>query len=100
MIFYLRKITCLSIVFASCSLLFSQNVQVQQLDSLFDYLESKQQSIGAVSVFHHGQEIYARNFGQAHLPITVREQKALYHIGSVTKVFTSVLIWKLIEQNK
>jgi D-alanyl-D-alanine carboxypeptidase len=53
-----------------------------------------------LSVFKNGKEVYAKNFGQKNIPGLTYDQNTRYQVGSITKMITAVLIFKLIEENK
>ncbi|MNU20759.1 putative penicillin-binding protein PbpX [compost metagenome] len=87
-------IVSLSLVLCS----FTASAQkLHKLDHYIDHIESYNQGIGAISVFKDGRQLYQRRFGQAALPNSKWNKHTQYQIGSVTKVYTAVLIWKLIE---
>lgn len=71
------------------------------VDSLFDQIEQFDRGFGAVSVFNHGEEVYSRFYGfssvEKHTP---NDSSTLFRIGSVSKTFTAVIIFKLIEEGK
>lgn len=79
----------------------AQDYNTKKLDSLFDLLESKNQFMGSVAISHDGKEIYARAIGYAD---KASNQKATpetkYRIGSITKMFTSVLLLQAKEEGK
>jgi D-alanyl-D-alanine carboxypeptidase len=71
------------------------------IDKYLDYLEAENQIIGAVSIAKEGKEVYGRNFGQGNLTNqTIDATELVYQIGSITKLFTAVLIGQLVEKNK
>ncbi|WP_334126721.1 serine hydrolase domain-containing protein [Empedobacter brevis] len=84
----------------TCIFLFSnfylnaQNIQPEKMNDYIDYIEKNNMGIGCISIFKNGNETYTRNFGNNH------HQTIIYHVGSITKLFTATLIFKLIEQNK
>jgi len=71
--------------------------KLHKLDHYIDHIESYNQCIGTISVFKDGRQVYQRRFGQAALPNSKWNKHTQYQIGSITKVYTAVLIWKLIE---
>jgi len=78
----------------------AQYINTKSLDRFINHIETYNQSVGAISVFKNGKEVYQRNFGQPATPDQVWDQHTKYQVGSITKVFTAVLIWKLIEEGK
>jgi D-alanyl-D-alanine carboxypeptidase len=71
------------------------------IDKYLDYLEAENQIIGAISIAREGKEVYGRNFGQQNLTDkTIDANELVYQIGSITKLFTAVLIGQLVEKNK
>jgi CubicO group peptidase (beta-lactamase class C family) len=73
---------------------YGQNIDRPKMDSLFDRLEGKNLAIGGIAVSQNGKLIYQRSFG--------KDQSATtgYRIGSITKMFTAVLIYQLIDEKK
>ncbi|WP_222167225.1 serine hydrolase domain-containing protein [Edaphocola aurantiacus] len=71
--------------------------KLHKLDRYIDHIESFNQGVGAISVFKDGKQLYQRRFGQSALPHSKWNKHTQYQIGSITKVYTAVLIWKLIE---
>lgn len=75
--------------------------KIQKLDAYFDLLEENHKMMGAFSFSSHGEIIYERYLGLA----DVESGKAInknskFRIGSISKTFTSVLIYQLIEDGK
>ncbi len=80
--------------------LFAQNINSEKLDTYFNSIENKNLGIGSLSIFKNGKEVYTKHFGQKNLPGLIYNQSTKYQVGSVTKMITAVLIFKLIEDNK
>ncbi|WP_038008375.1 serine hydrolase domain-containing protein [Terrimonas ferruginea] len=92
-------------ILLALALLFSfivtaQNIDPKKLDQFIDHIEANNQGIGEISIFQKGKEVYKRSFGQKAVPGLKWNTHTKYQFGSVTKVFTATLIWKLIEQGK
>jgi CubicO group peptidase (beta-lactamase class C family) len=77
--------------------------QVKALDSLFNMLEQNGKMMGGISVFSNGHEIYHRLLGYRNITEiekTKPDNTTQYRIGSLSKIFTAVLIMQLTEEGK
>jgi CubicO group peptidase (beta-lactamase class C family) len=86
-----------------CSSSYSQILNVRKLDSLFDQLENRGLANGSIAIAINGKTMYQRVIGFA----MVEDGKKIipnvntkYRIGSITKEFTAVMIFQLIEAGK
>ena len=73
------------------------------MDSLFAILAEKNKAMGTVAILKNGQLIYNNSIGYAAIdPIEkiAATAKTKYRIGSITKMFTAVIIFQLIEEKK
>lgn len=95
----LRLITTVTAFLFSLAV-FAQNIDVQKIDSFVSHIENSNRGIGSVSIFKDGKEIYNRSFGQSKLENVQYNAETKYQIGSITKMITATLIFKLIESNK
>src|SRR5579883_2130902 len=74
-----------------------------KMDSLLTVLESNNKMMGSVAISKNGQILYAKAFGfygtknNQQLHSTPETE---YRIGSISKMFTAVMIFQLIEENK
>lgn len=78
----------------------AQNLHLDQVDQYVSLLESNNRAIGSLAISKNGKEIYNRDFGQAAIPELVPDQQTKYQIGSITKTYTAVLIFQLVEKGK
>lgn len=78
---------------------FAQNINTAKLDSFFNVLSAKNKIMGSFAIAKNGEIVYKRSVGYSndHVPAS---ENTLYHIGSVTKMFTATMIFQLIEQGK
>lgn len=71
------------------------------MDSLFDVLSSNNKLMGSVTIAKGNDIVYQKSIGFADV---FQKQKAnketQYRIGSISKVFTAVMIFQLIEEGK
>lgn len=76
----------------------AQSFEQAKMDRLFDQLEKYHQGMGSLSLSQGGEVVYQRAIGYADL---ATEQTATpetrYCIGSISKVFTAVLVLKATE---
>ena len=83
------------------SSLWSQEFDTVKLDQYFDLLEENNKFMGSVAVSQAGELIYTRSVGYCNV---TSESKATvasrYRIGSITKTFTAVLVFKAISAGK
>lgn len=70
----------------------AQSVAQRNLDSLLNILDSKEMIKGSIAVSINGKQLSNRAFGAS--------TQTLFRIGSITKLFTSVLIFKLVEEKQ
>ncbi|MBL7918380.1 MAG: beta-lactamase family protein [Bacteroidia bacterium] len=81
----------------------AQILNKAKLDSFFIALDKKNMTMGSVAISKNGKLIYSKAFGSAVItkdkviPNTVSTK---FRVGSVTKMFTAVLIFQLIDENK
>ena len=80
-----------------------QTFNKAKMDSLFTILEEKNKAMGTISITKDGKLVYQRSIGYA----SINEQEKIkasaatkYRIGSITKTFTAVIIFQLIEEKK
>lgn len=70
----------------------------QKLDAYFDLLDKYHKLMGSVSIAQQGKVIYQRQLGYADQAAGLKTgPETRFRIGSISKVFTSVLIFQLIE---
>lgn len=80
---------------------FAQQLNTAKLDSLFSILEAKDKFMGSIAVSENGKVIYSKAIGFADVNLKQKATTATkYRIGSISKMFTSTLIFKAVEENK
>lgn len=79
---------------------YSQTLHLEKLNDYFTYIENNNLGVGRLSVFKNGKEVYDKSFGQKNIPGLSFNNNTRYQVGSVTKMMTAVLIFKLIEEKK
>jgi CubicO group peptidase (beta-lactamase class C family) len=82
---------------------YAQTLDKAKLDQLFDRLLEKNKGMGSVALAKDGNVLYTRSFGYSQVNGT--EKKPLtattkYRIASITKTFTAVMIFQLVEEGK
>lgn len=90
----------LTFISATCSV-FSQSIDTQKLDTYFEMLSKHNKFMGSVAISKNNQILYEKAVGFRNLKDSIPAlTTTVYSIGSVSKTFTAVLIFKAIEQNK
>lgn len=80
---------------------FAQNFDNAKLDAYFDALETHNKFMGSVAVSQDGKIIYTRSVGFADVENKVKaNENTKYRIGSISKTFTAVLVFKGVEAGK
>ena len=78
----------------------NRDINTAKLDDFFSYITKSKQSIGSISIFRKGKEIYKRDFGQDQLPDVKWNAETAYQIGSISKLFTAVMLMQQLEKGK
>lgn len=78
----------------------NRTIDTKKIDGFLDYIIANKQGIGSLSIFKNGKEIYSRSFGQDQLPNVESNAETGYQIGSISKLFTSVMLMQLSEKGK
>lgn len=82
---------------------YAQTLDKAKLDQLFDRLLEKNKGMGSLTLAKNGKAVYSRSFGYGQ--INGPEKKSLtaetkYRIASITKTYTAVMIFQLVEEQK
>ena len=98
----MNKVLLTTLLFLSVTPIgFSQTFDKTKLDNYFQVLEKNNKFMGSVALSKNGELIYTKSIGYADLEHKIKAtEKTKYRIGSITKSFTSVLIFKAIEKKK
>lgn len=76
----------------------AQNLHIDEVDRFVTLIEDNNRSIGSLTIHKDGKQLYNRNFGQSNIPQQRHDQDTKYQIGSITKIYTAVLIFQLVEK--
>jgi len=80
---------------------YSQSVDIAKLDSFFQALETNNKFMGSVALSQNGKLIYKKSIGFSDVETQAKpNENTKYRIGSITKTFTTVLVFKAIEEKK
>lgn len=91
----------LSAIMLSCCLAWSQDFDSAKLNQYFDLLEENDKFMGSVAVSRDGELVYTRSVGYCDLASESKTTSdSRYRIGSISKTFTAVLVFKAVEAGK
>jgi len=80
---------------------FTQTFDKTKLDNYFDTLEANNKFMGSVAISENGAIIYTRQIGYSDIDTKIKpDDNTKYRIGSISKTFTTVLIFKAIDEGK
>lgn len=97
--------TFVSILLSAVCLLFSAAAHTQEIDRelinrFLDGITRENKGLGSVLITREGKPVYSRTFGNTDTVRNTLQKSGKYRIGSITKLFTAVLIHRLIENGK
>jgi len=79
----------------------AQTLNTAKLDSLLTSLATHNKMMGSLAVSRAGSVVYRHAFGYAELAAKTPATPATrYRMGSITKMFTAVMIFQLMEEKK
>lgn len=81
----------------------AQSPDKVKLERFFDRLAEKNKAMGSVTVARDGRILYSRAIGYSQINGAEKKNSTAstrYRIGSVTKMFTAVMIFQLVEEGK
>ena len=82
---------------------YTQTLDTARLDQLFDRLLEKNKGMGGLTVAKDGRVLYSRSFGYRLINDTQKKPLAAdtkYRIASITKTYTAVMIFQLVEEGR
>lgn len=90
------------LLLVSGTLLHAQTQEhIEKLNSLLDSINANNLTMGSISIFSNGKEVYTRSIGYLDVEHqTLANSTTVYRIGSITKTFTAVVMIQLIEEGK
>ena len=100
---FLTSILGLTLVITGYGQVTTAPLDKAKLDQFFDRLAEKNKAMGSLVVARDGKVVYSRAIGYGQ--INAAEKKPLtassrFRIGSITKMFTGVMVLQLIEDGK
>lgn len=98
-----KTLALLSLLIAFTCNVPAQTINKPRLDSLLNLLADNNQAMGSLALTVNDQVIYQKATGFIALNNGVKtnaDVKTKYRIGSISKMFTSVLVLQLIEEGK
>lgn len=82
---------------------YAQTIDKAKLDQLFDRLLENNKGMGSITIAKDGKVLYTRSFGYAQITETGKKpltEDTKYRIGSITKTYTAVMIFQLVEEGR
>ncbi|PKA97671.1 CubicO group peptidase (beta-lactamase class C family) [Flavobacteriaceae bacterium MAR_2009_75] len=79
----------------------AQSLDTLKLDGFFNALEVNDRYMGSFAMSHEGEIIYSKAIGHENSAAQKKSsEETKYRVGSITKMFTSALIFMAVEENK
>ena len=82
---------------------YAQTLDTTKLDQFLDRLAEKNKGMGSLALARDGNVVYSRSFGYRQIDATEKKplsEATKYRIASITKTFTAVMIFQLVEEDK
>ena len=96
-----RKIISILVLILIYQFGFSQTFDKTKLDNYFQALEANNKFMGSVALSQNGKIVYTKQIGFADIDNKIKpNDNTKYRIGSISKTFTTVLVFKAIEEKK
>ena len=78
-----------------------EGAKFRKIDSLLTYLYANNKFMGSIAIQEKGEIVFEKAYGYADVETkTAATPKTKYKIGSITKMFTSAIIFQLVEEKK
>lgn len=81
----------------------SRDFNRNKLDSFFNILAEKNKAMGSLTISKNGTVLYSKTIGYSFISDVEKRlstNNTKYRIGSITKIFTAVMIFQLVEEGK
>ena len=91
------------LLFALFSSAYAQTFDTTKLDKFLDTLAEKNKGMGSMAIAKDGKILYIRAAGFRQIngsEKTLASPATKYRIGSITKMFTAVMVFQLVEEGK
>jgi CubicO group peptidase (beta-lactamase class C family) len=96
-----NKFTLALAFFITAVSAFAQTPDKTKLDQYFGALEANSKFMGSVSVSQNGKTVYSKSIGFADAEKKIKNnENTKFRIGSISKTFTTVLVFKAVEEKK
>src|SRR6188474_3160266 len=82
---------------------YAQSLDTPKLNRFLDQLVAKNKGMGSVAVAKDGRVLYSHSFGYSYVNGTEKKLATAatkYRIASITKMYTAVMIFQLIDEGK
>lgn len=89
------------VLLAQLLLYFNVNGQTEALQTFFDRYSNENHFNGNVLITQNDRILFSKSYGMANREFNIPNQReTLFRVASITKLFTSALIYQLVEQEK
>jgi len=81
----------------------SQSPDTAKLNSFFNALSAHNKNMGSLTISSNGKVVYQKTIGYSQVNDSIKRPttvKTKYRIGSISKMFTAVMVFQLIEEGK
>jgi CubicO group peptidase (beta-lactamase class C family) len=96
-----KNIVIIFISIISIQVGLSQTIDTIKLNNYFKSLDSNNKFMGSVALMKNGKIIYKNQIGYSDIERQKKQnENTKYRIGSISKTFTSVLVFKAVEEGK
>ncbi|OOQ59361.1 serine hydrolase domain-containing protein [Mucilaginibacter pedocola] len=97
----IKRILFFFLVALSFNVVKAQDINKPKLDSLLDVLAANNKTMGSLTISKDGKVVYQRSVGYSSVEAkTLADAHTKYRIGSISKIFTGVIIFQLVEEKK
>lgn len=97
----MKKLFLLLIVSGVAASAFGQEAKYRKIDSLLNYLYANNKFMGSLTIREKDKVVFEKAYGFADAKSSIKATPdTKYKIGSITKMFTSAIIFQLIEEKK
>ena len=99
----IKILFAISLTLALFTAAHAQTLDKAKLDQFFDRLAEKNKAMGSLTIAKDGKVLYTRSIGYGQINGTEKKPLTMasrYRIGSITKMFTAVMILQLVDEGK